>query len=134
MTASNLHSRRTGLPARHVWYRSAFAVGTAILGGFALGCGGETAATTVKEAMYIDSKTQATVVAPASTDTPAVHPVTGERTLMPALYCEKCERWHPAPPLETLQRSPGARKCPNCGTDMTAVGPGLPAAPNPEAG
>ena len=51
------------------------------------------------------------------------NPKTGRATLVPALYCRRCEKWYPAPPLETLQRKPGAALCPKTGEPMSMSGP-----------
>lgn len=93
------------------------------------GCGGNSAATSEAPAqqVYFDSATKQPIAAKASMDTPAVHPTTGRRTLMPALYCTQCKTWRAAPPLQELQRNPEARKCPKCKGALTADGP-LPAA------
>ena len=73
--------------------------------------------------VYVDSETRQPVVAERSAETPAVHPDTGRRTLMPGLFCTTCQKWHPAPPLEELQRNPEARQCPTCKGPLTADGP-----------
>lgn len=73
--------------------------------------------------VYVDLETQLPVVQLATNDIPAVHPETGERTLMPGLYCPKCQRWHPAPAFDKLQHIPGAAVCPADGTPMTTDGP-----------
>ncbi len=75
------------------------------------------------EMVFVDVESGSPVTAPPSTDLPALHPETGRRTLMPGLYCPQCRQWHPAPPLEELQRNPEARQCPKCGAAMSADGP-----------
>lgn len=73
--------------------------------------------------VYVDLKTKQPVVQLACEEVPARHPETGKRTLMPGLYCPTCGRWHPAPPFETLQRTPGAALCPTDRTPLTTDGP-----------
>lgn len=74
-------------------------------------------------AVYVDLATSQPVVDLATSEVPAVHPETGKRTLMPALYCPACERWHPTPAFDKLQRTPGAGRCPDDGTPLTSDGP-----------
>ncbi|WP_417731778.1 hypothetical protein [Rosistilla oblonga] len=90
----------------------------------AIGCG-ETAppVAEVTQSVYVDTDTMQAIVADTATQTPAVHPVTGKRTLQPALYCPKCERWHAIPSVEQINRKPGATRCPKTGAEMTADGP-----------
>lgn len=73
--------------------------------------------------VYVDLETKAPVVQLGTEEVPAVHPETGRRTLMPGLYCPKCERWHPTPPFDTLQRTPGAGRCPEHDLPLTSDGP-----------
>jgi hypothetical protein len=89
------------------------------------GCGHESAVPErpAGQMVYFDLRTRSPVVSAESEMLPAVHPVTGERSLMPGLYCSACGEWHPAPPVEELQRNPRARQCPQCGGAMTADGP-----------
>jgi hypothetical protein len=54
---------------------------------------------------------------------PALNPKTGRRTLMQALYCEKCNKWYPAPPPEMAQQSPRGPACPKDGEVLTMDGP-----------
>ncbi len=92
------------------------------------GCAEETASQSAaaQQVVYFDVKSKTAIAAPRSSDVPAVNPKTGKRTLMPALYCAKCQRWHAAPPLEIRQRNPAAGKCPKCQQPLIADGP-LPA-------
>lgn len=73
--------------------------------------------------VYVDLETGQPVVQLATTEVPTVHPDTGGRTLMPGLYCSACRRWHPAPPFDRLQRSPGAAQCAVHGIPLTIDGP-----------
>ena len=89
------------------------------------GCapGENESATAVNQMVYVDLQTRDAVVSEQTDVIPAVHPVTGERSLMPGLYCDECEQWHPAPPIDELQRNPDARQCPRCRIAMSADGP-----------
>ena len=89
------------------------------------GCGApdEVETAVVQRAVYVDTKTLKAVVCDVVKDPPAVNPVTGKRTLMPALYCPKCLRWHPLPPLDQINRTPNATKCSKTGATLTADGP-----------
>lgn len=78
---------------------------------------------TPKQIVYFDRATKKPVVAAAGDEVPAKHPVTGKRTLVPALYCKKCKKWYPAPPLDLQQRDPNARNCPRHKVPMTTDGP-----------
>lgn len=95
----------------------------------AAGCGAESAAEPAapSQRVYWDSETKHPVVADMTAESPAVHPATGRRTLMPALYCGKCSEWRAAAPLAELQRNPRSRQCTNCTGPLVADGP-LPAA------
>lgn len=64
------------------------------IGSGLLGCGGseEVATTESQRAVYVDIKTLQAVVGDVVKEPPAVNPATGQRTLMPALYCPKCLR------------------------------------------
>ncbi len=95
-----------------------------IVGAVVVGCGGkETATEKTGQSVYVDSKTMQAVVGDMVAETPAVNPTTGERTLMPAMYCSSCQRWHPVPPPDQINRVPGATKCRKTGTTLTANGP-----------
>lgn len=94
------------------------------------GCGGESAAKTPTQRVYFDSESKRAVAADMSPETPAVNPQTGRRTLLPALYCAKCQEWRAAPPLQELQRNPKARLCPKCKGPLVADGPPPTAEPD----
>lgn len=83
----------------------------------------------VGQMVYLDTATDQPFVANIAREFPALHPDSGQRTLMPALYCPTCQKWYPAPPVEVLQRNPAAAKCPKSGDVMTANGP-WPTAPS----
>jgi len=73
--------------------------------------------------VYIDTATDTPLAANISRETPAIHPDTGKRTLVPALYCATCQKWYPAPPLEILQRNPAAAQCPKSHGKLSTEGP-----------
>lgn len=73
--------------------------------------------------VYVDTLSRKTFLGQPTEELPAVHPVTGQRTLMPGLYCAKCQAWYPAPPLEVRQREPQSLRCPMSGDLMTPDGP-----------
>lgn len=54
---------------------------------------------------------------------PALNPKTGRKTLVQALYCEKCSKWYPAPPPEMAQQMPRGPACPKDGAPLTMEGP-----------
>jgi hypothetical protein len=83
-------------------------------------------------AVYVDPKTLDAFQGPATLSLPAVNPKTGKETLVAALYCSACKKWHAVPPLEVLQRNPRARQCPKTGVPLSAEGP-LPEAILPVA-
>jgi hypothetical protein len=95
------------------------------IGSGLLGCGRskEVATKELQRAVYVDIKTMQAVVGDVVKEPPAVNPATGQRTLMPALYCPKCLRWHPLPPLDQINRTPNATKCSKTGAMLTAYGP-----------
>lgn len=73
--------------------------------------------------VYVDVETREPVINLLTSEVPTINPQTGKRTLMPGLYCPTCQRWHPAPAFDTLQRTPGAGRCPTDGTPLTSDGP-----------
>lgn len=54
---------------------------------------------------------------------PEPNPKTGRATLMPGLYCPKCEKWRPSASLAVLQQNPAARLCPQHRMAMSTTGP-----------
>ena len=90
----------------------------------ACGCGSDepAAAEAGQGTAYICTETSE-VFAISGNEPKAVNPQTGRRTLAPAMYCERCKKWYPAQPLETLQRMPGASLCPKTGQSMNVAGP-----------
>jgi hypothetical protein len=95
---------------------------------FAAGCGADTAADQAVESkrVYWDAETRGPVAADVSAESPAVHPATGRRTLMPALYCARCNEWRAVPPLAEVQRNPKSRICAKCKGSLVADGPPPP--------
>ena len=73
--------------------------------------------------VYVNTQDQEAVVSAVASEFPARHPNTGERTLMPALYCAKCLAWRAVPPAVQINRSPGATECQACQTMMSIDGP-----------
>ena len=92
---------------------------------FAAGCAAQSAVEPVGESLrvYWDSESKQPVAAALTAASPAPHPQTGRRTLMPALFCRKCNVWRAAPPLAELQRNPKARRCTQCTGPLVADGP-----------
>jgi uncharacterized protein YbaR (Trm112 family) len=76
-----------------------------------------------KDALFVDTKTGEVIIAPEATQLPALNPNTGTATLLPGLFCPKCRKWYPTPPIEVLNRNPGAASCPEDKTPLNALGP-----------
>ena len=88
------------------------------------GCGSEeTDNQPAKRMVYVDTKTKQPVVHDVVTPVPAENPETGERTLMPGLYCPVCRTWYPVPPPDQINSRPNAGQCPKDKTPLTADGP-----------
>lgn len=89
------------------------------------GCGNAPRPTGIAEEqwVFVDTATRKTFLGQPTAELPAIHPETGKRTLMPGLYCPRCQEWYPAPPLEVRQRNPESLRCPKSGDLMTAEGP-----------
>lgn len=96
-----------------------------VLGISLLGCGrsAEDATDEVSQAVYVDTETMQAMVCDIVDEPPALNPKTGQRTLMPALYCPACRSWHPVPPPDQINRMPGATTCRKTGAALTADGP-----------
>lgn len=54
---------------------------------------------------------------------PVPNPTNPRSQLKPALYCPTCQKWYPAPPLDVINRTSGAGKCPKTGNLLTGEGP-----------
>lgn len=65
----------------------------------------------LQEIVYVDRDTGETFLLRARSS-PETHPETGEPTLVPGMYCEKCRAWKPVGPLEMLQTTRIVPKCP----------------------
>lgn len=77
--------------------------------------------------VYYDRDTKQPLVENVSRTIPAIHPKTGQATLVPASYCPECKQWLPSPPIEVRERNPEATRCPK-GHALTQDGP-WPATP-----
>jgi hypothetical protein len=88
------------------------------------GCGGNDPPPNPKagKMVYVDTKSKQAFIG-RIIDTPAINPRTGQPTLMPGLYCSKCSRWHPVPPLDKINQIANATRCPKTRTLLTADGP-----------
>ncbi len=62
--------------------------------------------------------------------TPAVNPKTGRPTLVHGLYCAKCDKWYPAPPLDVVGGNAGAITCPVHRSSLSPAGPEVSTAPD----
>ncbi len=92
----------------------------------AIGCGGAPpppADPLDGQMVFVDTLTRKTFLRQPTDELPAVHPESGKRTLMPGLYCAKCQAWYPSPPLDVRQREPKSLRCPKTGELMTPHGP-----------
>lgn len=88
------------------------------------GCGHEPVVIAdTSQRVYVDIATQKALMLPIQDKVPAKHPETGKNTLVPALYCPQCGRWYPAPPMEVVQRTGTASRCPQGGHPMSPHGP-----------
>jgi uncharacterized protein YbaR (Trm112 family) len=88
------------------------------------GCGVDNAEQqSANRMVYVDTKTKQPVVHEIITPVPAVNPATGERTLMPGLYCSTCQTWYPVPPPDQINSRPNAGQCPKDKTPLTTDGP-----------
>ena len=88
------------------------------------GCGSEAVDThQIDRMVYVDTETNQPVVHEIVTPVPAVNPETGDRTLMPGLYCPACKAWYPVPPPDQINSQPNAGQCPKDKTSLIADGP-----------
>ncbi len=89
-----------------------------------LGCGSDQPVNEPVERMvFVDTETMNAVVQPVSKTLPAVNPQTGQRTLMPGLYCPDCSTWHPVPAPDQINRRPDTALCPKTRIPLIADGP-----------
>lgn len=100
-----------------------------LLAGFAglvliAGCSQQPVVAEVQDRVYFDLATQQPITLPVqAASLPAEHPQTGKKTLVSALYCPQCDRWYPSPPMEVVQRTGAASRCPKGGHSMSPHGP-----------
>ena len=59
-----------------------------------------------------DQKSKQAYLVDGSIELPAAHPTVPKSQLQPAMFCSKCGKWYPLPPIEQLNRNPGAATCP----------------------
>ena len=76
----------------------------------------------LQEIVYVDRETGETFLLRARLS-PEFNPDTGEQTLIPGMYCEKCKKWKPAGPMELLQTGRFPHKCPIHKTPLSREGP-----------
>lgn len=76
----------------------------------------------LQEMVYVDMKTGETFLLRARSS-PEYHPETGEPTLVPGLYCEKCNAWKPVGSMEMLQTNRSAHRCPIHKIPLVREGP-----------
>jgi hypothetical protein len=91
------------------------------------GCGPSASEATTRPVVYVCTETREAFHLP-SQPTPATNPKTGKPTLVQGLYCSKCDKWYPTPPLDAVGGNPGAITCPVHRSALVADGP-EPAAP-----
>ena len=76
----------------------------------------------VSEAVFVCTESLEVFRLPVQSP-PPVHPKTGRATLAPGLYCSKCDKWYPAPPLEAVGGNAGAITCPVHRDALSSTGP-----------
>ena len=76
----------------------------------------------LQEIVYVD-KDSGDVFLLRARSSPEIHPETGEPTLIPGMYCEKCRTWKPVGPMEMLQSSKVTRVCPIHKIPLSLEGP-----------
>jgi hypothetical protein len=72
--------------------------------------------------VFVDRDSQQMFVGTARA-TPAAHPQTGQPTLLPGLYCPKCQTWHAGPPSDASARRPASVLCPKTRVPLQPEGP-----------
>lgn len=124
-SVGNRVERRDRVRSRRTWSSGLFLIWLAVISIVISGCGtaDETGSDEPPTMMFVDVKTGEARALPATAEVPVVNPDTGQRTMMPAMYCETCEKWYPVPPAEQLNRAQGAGMCPKHKTPLKAVGP-----------
>lgn len=76
----------------------------------------------LQEIPYVDIKSGEAFLLVARTSV-AEHPGTGEMTLVPGMYCEKCQSWKAAGPMDALQTHGAVRRCSIHKTPLVREGP-----------
>jgi hypothetical protein len=76
----------------------------------------------LQELVYVDQETGEAFLLRARSS-PEYHPETGDPTLIPGMYCEKCRRWKAVGPLEVLQTGGVPHRCPIHKTPLLREGP-----------
>ncbi|MCA9055801.1 MAG: hypothetical protein KDA75_18320 [Planctomycetaceae bacterium] len=71
----------------------------------------------------VDIHTGQVFAVDATESVPTVNPESGEKSLMPGLYCERCQTWHVAPSVEQLHRQHGVAYCAKTGGVLKLDGP-----------
>ncbi len=88
-----------------------------------LGCSPDGDPPAPTRAVFIDAVTKQVVVTAAATQYPAIHPETGQATLMPAMHCPRCMAWRRVPPPDQLNQRGQALTCAKCKQPLQIEGP-----------
>lgn len=90
-----------------------------------LGCSGQEVVTVHRPVSQVafDQKSKEAVLVLGDVTLPITHPENARSQLQPAMYCEQCRKWYPVPPLDELNRNPGAGRCPRHRTPLSLEGP-----------
>jgi hypothetical protein len=75
------------------------------------------------QTVLFDRASRQAIVVEAVAEFPALHPQTGQPTLVPAMYCSQCAAWRPVPPPEEVNRMKTALKCSKCRGPLVTTGP-----------
>lgn len=70
-----------------------------------------------------DQKSKQAFAVDSTASLPVTNPENSKSQLLPAWYCEACQKWYPVPPLEQINRSQGAGVCPKDGNALSPNGP-----------
>ncbi|MGI6416608.1 MAG: hypothetical protein ACOX1P_13130 [Thermoguttaceae bacterium] len=110
-----------GNKSRWAWFSAVLLLGALAL----VGCGKRQPIGPDRQGrmVYVDTASGEALAMDIAGEFPAIHPRTGKRTLMPALYCPKCGKWHPVPPPDQINRTARAAQCPKTGEPLTPDGP-----------
>lgn len=88
-----------------------------------LGCSPDGDPPAPPRAVFIDAVTKQVVVTAAAAQYPAIHPETGQATLMPAMHCPRCVAWRRVPPPDQLNQAGQALTCAKCKQPLQMEGP-----------